>query len=83
MTIDDVLDELNELRSADEITYSAYSRLFDIISDLDQQPRVMTLEEIKDGKDAIIYTAKHPVHECDGCERDCTMCGIRFETEEW
>ena len=49
--IERVLAELDGFRMADEITYAAYSRLHDLISELDdllkaQEPRAMTLEEV-------------------------------------
>ena len=50
--IERVLAELDGFRMADEMTYSAYSRLHDLIGELDdllkaQEPRVMTLGEVK------------------------------------
>lgn len=66
--IEDVLDTLDELRSADEITYSAYSTLHDEISLLDdllkeQEP----VKAVADGEDSY----------------RCNNCGTVIGWAEW
>lgn len=61
--IERVLAELDGFRMADEMTYAAYSRLHDLISGLDdllkaQEPRVMTLEEVKRSTGEIVWAER-------------------------
>ena len=57
--VERVLDELDGFRMDDEMTYAAYSRLHDLISKIDdlltQESRVMTLEEVEDALDTVVW----------------------------
>jgi hypothetical protein len=62
--IERVIDELDVFRAAEEMTYAAYSRLYDSIIELDdllkvQAPRVMTLEELKNNVDNPCWFESH------------------------
>ena len=63
--IEDVLDTLDALRSADEMTYAAYSELHDEISLLDdllnaQRPHLLTLGEA-DAADVVWFEARNHI----------------------
>lgn len=84
--IERVLDELDGFRMADEMTYSAYSRLHDLISELDDllkaQEPIEPIEEIDYESDADGEERPYSMYYCRKCkeyieidQKYCDHCG--------
>lgn len=87
--IERVLAELDGFRMADEMTYSAYSRLHDLISELDdllkaQEPKpprfAVTFDKIfyacdKCGKSLLVVVNAEGIKSLDNMPKYCPECG--------
>lgn len=84
--IEHILAALDGFRMSDEMTYSAYTRLHTLISQLNEEPRVLTLYEIQtlpngDETNApVVREQRVPVETWDN-GTICQWCGARFVQE--
>ncbi len=73
--IEDVLDTLNALRSAEEMTYTAYSTLYDEISLLD--------DLLKEQEPVLLENQHKPYGHCTNANSPwiskCPKCGKKIE----